>query len=147
AEAEPGKRLALKTASADFNQDGWTAAMAIDRNPRTAWGIYPRVSQAHPAVFEFGEPVGFAKGTTLTFVLEQTHGGGHLIGRVRLAATTSARPSSSAEALPEAVVSTLAIPAEQRTDAQRAQLGLFLLERNVETALAALPPPATVYAA
>jgi hypothetical protein len=144
---QPPTRQTLKKASADFNQDGWTVAMAIDSNPRTAWGIYPRVSQAHRAVFEFAEPVGTRDGTTLTFVLEQTHGGGHLIGRVRIAATTSAQPSTTADALPEAVVATLAIPAEKRTDAQRAQLGLFVLERNVETALGALPPPALVYAA
>ena len=57
--------------------------MAIDGNPQTAWGIYPKVGQPHRAVFEFEEPVGFREGTTFIFVLEQTHGGGHLIGRVR----------------------------------------------------------------
>ncbi len=144
---QPGTRVVLKTASADFNQDGWTVAMAIDSNPRTAWGIYPRVSQAHRAVFEFGEAIGFREGTTLTFVLEQTHGGGHLIGRVRIAVTTSAHPSTTAETLPEAVVSILAIPSEKRSDAQRAQLGLVVRERSVETALRALPAPALVYAA
>ena len=64
--------------------------MAIDGNPATAWGIYPEVGKPHQAVFEIEEPIGSDGGTTLTFVLEQTHGRGHLIGRLRLSVTTDA---------------------------------------------------------
>src|SRR5262249_51060135 len=96
--------VALQNPTADFNQDGWTIAMAIDANAKTAWGIYPQVSQPHRAVFEFKELVNFPGGTTLTVVLEQTHGGGHLLGRVRLSVTNSSRPlSATADSLPEAI--------------------------------------------
>src|SRR5262249_51937036 len=78
------KWAVLKNPVADFNQDGWTVAMAIDGDAKTAWGIYPRVGHAHRAVFEFDRPLGFKEGTTLSVILEQTHGGGHLIGRVRV---------------------------------------------------------------
>src|SRR5439155_3662289 len=44
--------LTLKRPVADFDQQGWTAAMAIDGNPATAWGIYPEVGKPHQAVFE-----------------------------------------------------------------------------------------------
>ena len=92
--ADPGdaKMLDIAHAKADFDQQGWTIAMAIDRKPDTAWGIYPEVGKPHTGVFEFKQPAGFDGGTVLTFELQQTHGEGHLIGRLRLSATTAALP-------------------------------------------------------
>jgi hypothetical protein len=140
--------VALSSATADFNQDGWTVAMAIDGNPRTAWGIYPKVGQPHRAVFEFKEPVGFAGGTVLTFVLQQTHGGGHLIGRPRLSLTTTPGPlSATGDGLPEAVARALAVPAGKRTDAQKAGLALHAREHRLHAELRELPSPQVVYAA
>ena len=52
------KPVAIRRASADFDQAGWTVAHAIDGNPATAWGIYPQVGKPHEAVFELAEPVG-----------------------------------------------------------------------------------------
>jgi cytochrome c553 len=146
--AEPGAKrpLALQNASADFNQAGWTAAMAIDGDPKTAWGIYPEVGKPHAAAFELKEPAGFGGGTVLSFTLEQLHGGGHLIGRLRLSVTTDPRPVSVA-ALPDAVAQALKAPAARRTDEQKAALALHVLREQVERELAALPPPRFVYAA
>ncbi len=146
----PGDRklVALTHPTADFNQDGWTIAHAIDGNPKTAWGIYPKVGQPHRAVFELKESVGGAAGTMLTFVLEQTHGGGHLIGRLRLSVTTAPRPLSvTADVLPDAVTAILAVPADRRSDRQQAELALFVRGRRIEQELAELPPPRLVYAA
>jgi mono/diheme cytochrome c family protein len=137
------KEVALTNASADFNQVGWTAAMAIDGNPRTAWGIFPAVGEPHHAVFEFREPVNFAGGATLTFTLEQTHGRGHLIGRLRLSVTTAPRPR--ADALSEDVASALAMPARKRTEAQKMELARHVLLRQVETKLRALPAKRFVF--
>jgi hypothetical protein len=138
--------LTLQSPSADFNQAGWGVARAIDGNPKTAWGIYPEVGKPHAAAFELKEPAGFDGGTVLTFTLEQLHGGGHLIGRLRLSVTTGPRPITLSP-LPEAVVQALAVAAERRSDAQKAALALHVLREKVRRALAALPPQRLVYAA
>jgi mono/diheme cytochrome c family protein len=139
------KPVALQNPSADFNQDGWTIALAIDDNSRTAWGIYPQVGKPHVAVFEFAQPIRFTGGTTLTFALEQHHGSGHLIGRLRLAVTTTPRPLGL-DPLPDAIARILAVPPQRRSDAQMAELARHVLKEQVEARLAALPPPQLVYA-
>jgi hypothetical protein len=141
------KQVILKNPAADFNQDGWTVGMAIDGNPKTAWGIFPKVGQPHRAVFEFEQPVGFREGTTFIFVLEQTHGGGHLIGRARVSVTTAPKPLTAADALPDTLTAILATPPAQRTDKQRAELALHVLEQKVDREVAALPPQEVVYSA
>jgi mono/diheme cytochrome c family protein len=139
------KPVALQNPRADFNQDGWTIALAIDGNPKTAWGIYPQVGKPHVAVFEFAKPVGFPGGTALTFALEQNHGGGHLIGRLRLAVTTTPRPLRI-DSLPDAIARILSVPAERRSDAQTTELARHVLKEQVEARLAELPPQQLVYA-
>src|SRR5262249_32452137 len=86
------KPVPLQNPTADFDQEGWTVAHAIDGQEKTAWGIYPQVGKPHWAVFELKEDLGDNGGTTLTIILEQNHGGGHLIGRARLSVTTAPRP-------------------------------------------------------
>ncbi len=49
--------VALASAVADFNQDGWAVALAIDGKPETAWGIYPEVGKPHSAIFVLREPL------------------------------------------------------------------------------------------
>jgi hypothetical protein len=121
--------------------------MAIDGDPKTAWGIYPKVGQPHRAVFEFDKPLGFKAGTSLSVILEQTHGGGHLIGRMRVSVTTAPQPLTAIEALPDTLVKILAVPASQRTDAQKAELARHVFEQRIDRQLAALPPMKLVYAA
>src|SRR5262249_6147314 len=121
------KPIRLKNPRADFDQQGWTIAHAIDGNVKTAWGIYPEVGKPHQAVFELTESAGGDSGVTLTFVLEQLHGGGHLIGRPRLSVTQAANPSQMAP-LPGAVAALLVVPAGQRTEAQRAELARHVLK-------------------
>jgi hypothetical protein len=134
----------IKRAVADFNQDGWTIAQAIDGHARTAWGIYPEVGKPHGAVFEFAKPL--PRDAVLTFALFQLHGGHHLIGRPRLSLTTAANPVK-ARPLPPSAAAALAIPNEKRTPAQRAELARIVLKTEIDDALDALPPPALVYAA
>jgi mono/diheme cytochrome c family protein len=148
--ADPAVAKAVKLANpkADFNQDGWTIAMALDGNPGTAWGIYPQVGKSHLAVFEFAEPVEFPAGTTITVKLEQIHGGGHLIGRVRLSVTGAAAPLPvEAEVLPREIVAILQTPVAQRSPQNRAILAAHVLLEKTERELAALPPQQKVYAA
>jgi mono/diheme cytochrome c family protein len=140
--------IVLQNSMADFNQDGWTIAHAVDGNPATAWGVYPQIGNPHQAVFEFKEPINHAGGATLTFVLEQKHGGGHLIGRPRLSVTSSVRPLKlSDDLLPTAVAEALALAPARRNEQQKAALAHFVLERSVQRELDALPAPSMVYAA
>src|SRR5690606_32627119 len=99
---------------ADFDQTSWDVGKAIDGQPKTAWGIYPAVGKPHHALFVFARPV---SGRRLTFTLEQTHGGGHLIGRLRLSVTTAASPSIVAP-LPADIAAILATDPAKRSSEQ-----------------------------
>lgn len=140
------KKLALKHPRADFNQEGWTIAFAIDGNKGTAWGIYPQVGKPHRAIFEIAEPVDYEGGVVLTFQLEQSHGGGHLIGRPRLSVTAASPLPAEADVLPQDIIAVLAVPADKRTDRQKADLAAFYLDRQLERKLAELPKPEMIYA-
>ncbi len=141
----PSTPVKLKAAKADFDQAGWGISRAIDGDPTTAWGIYPEVGKPHRVTFEFDKAVGFDGGTVLTIELDQLHGGGHLIGRFRLALTTTAAFGESDRPLPADLAEIVATPAEKRTIAQNAELARWLMERNLEKELASLPPQAKVY--
>ena len=80
---------------ADFNQDGWDITRAIDGKLETAWGIYPQVGKPHQATFEFKTPIALDGESILKIDLEQLHGGGHLIGRVRLSVSTQPKPAKT----------------------------------------------------
>ncbi|MGE5193541.1 MAG: PSD1 and planctomycete cytochrome C domain-containing protein [Deltaproteobacteria bacterium] len=142
------KPVRLINPKADFNQEGWTIAMALDGNPGTAWGIYPQVGKSHLAVFESAEPVDFAAGTTVTVKLEQIHGGGHLIGRVRLSVTSAPAPLPvQADVLPREITEILRTPLADRSLQSRAALAAHVLLEKADRELAALPAQQKVYAA
>ena len=144
----PETPVRLKAAAADFNQDGWGIARAIDGNPATAWGIFPAVGQSHRAIFESNRPIGFATGTELTVELAQQHGGGHLIGRFRLAVTTERSPlQATSQILPPNLTDVFAISPAWRSDAQKAELARFAYAQRLERELAELPPLSRVYCA
>ena len=137
----------LQNPRADFDQSGWTIAMAIDGNPDTAWGIDPQEGRPHQAVFELKEPLKMEGGSFLTIELRQLHGRQHTIGRPRLSVTTAALPLTlDAAAFPAAVAAALAVPAGERTDAQKGELAAFYLAQKYDRELAALPPQQLIYA-
>ncbi len=142
--AEQAVKVKLKAAVADFNQDGWGIGRAIDGDPKTAWGIYPKVCKPHWAAFAFDKPVGFDGGTTFTIELDQLHGERHLIGRFRLAVTTG-DPLAEDATWPAAVNEALAVPVQKRTDAQTVALSRWVWEQRLDRELKALPTPAKVY--
>jgi hypothetical protein len=146
--AADAKPLTLKNPRADFNQDGWTIAHAIDGNPATAWGIYPRVGEDHRAIFVFTQPVSIDGGTVLTVVLEQLHGGGHLIGRPRISVTTATESLAlEGELVPAEINAILKKPAADRNDLDRAELSRFVQQSQVERELAVLPAPQMIFTA
>ena len=137
--------IPLQEPVADFNQDGWDIAKAIDSRPETAWGIYPQVGKPHQATFEFKTPIGGEDDSILHFHLEQLHGGGHLIGRVRISLSTQPKPAKSTP-VPPNVLADLKIAADQRTPEQAARIVQHFRRVRLEEQIAALPKPAMVWA-
>ena len=140
------RNILLQNASADFNQQDWAIEKAIDKNPSTAWGIYPETGQPHQAVFEVKDPIADQGGSILTFTLEQVHGRGHLIGRFRLSATMAPHPVR-ADRLPYSIVKLLATPEAERNEKQKAALLAAYRRFQIDEQLAALPAAQMVYAA
>jgi hypothetical protein len=141
-----GRAIPVASATADFNQSGWTIEHALDRNEKTAWGIYPKVGQSHQAVFALKEPVRVGSNATLVCTLKQWHGEGHLIGKFRLTLSRADSPDLIT-ALPADVERIVASPKAQRTEGERAALAAFVVKEKVSRELAKLPKPSLVYAA
>ena len=148
---EPGVKEAVKLkivrATADWDQEGWGVAKAIDGNPATAWGIYPKVGESHFAVFELEKKLALDTGAKFVIVLKQLHGGGHLIGRAKLSATSAPGATASAVVLPATVADALKLPRDKRSPEQRLAIAAFALRHRANEELARLPAPVKVYAA
>jgi hypothetical protein len=134
--AEKGRKIPIRSATADFNQDGWTVAHAIDGNEKTAWGIHPREGEPHMAVFEL-EKFTLTNEARLVIQLKQLHGGGHLIGKFRLA-TTSDDPSR-ARVMPGEISDALKLAKESRNKTNRLAIAAFALKEIANERLAQLP--------
>jgi hypothetical protein len=117
---QPGK-IALSGAAADYSQDNFAVAGAIDSDPKTGWAIGGSKG-SHVAAFAFAEPVGFPNGTELRVRLHYESGHPqHVIGRLRISVTTSSSPL--ALMAPSAkVVEALRLPSSQRSAGQKTQI-------------------------
>jgi hypothetical protein len=131
---------------ADFNQEGWTIERALDGNPASAWGIYPQVGQPHYAIFALAEPLQLTPGESLKIEVQQTHGGGHLIGRMRLLVTGAPQPFPlAANPMPAAISEILRVEPDKRTDVQRLALVEHVWREKWQRELGALPAQSQVY--
>jgi hypothetical protein len=86
------RRVQLKSATADFSQDGWPVAKTIDGDPATGWAVMPEFGKRHVAVFEAAEDFGQEGGVLLVVTLVQQYGSKHTIGHGRLSVTSDSRP-------------------------------------------------------
>jgi hypothetical protein len=117
-----GKPIALRNAQADFSQQGWAVAGAIDNNPDTGWAVMPEFGKAHTAYFELATPLSLHAGANLTItMLQRFPGKEHNIGRFRLSLTTAKTPLS-VKGPPAAIAKALATETAQRTPQQKAEL-------------------------
>lgn len=82
----------LQVATADFSQNSWPVAAAIDGDPAKGWAIIPHSGQRHVAVFESQKDFGDERGTIVVITMTHLYGTQHTIGRGRLSFTRSARP-------------------------------------------------------
>src|SRR5262249_42345845 len=85
-----------------------------------------------------------AADSAIVVTLDQLHGGGHLIGRFRLEATTAPIPEIS-EPIPLEIGSILAVAEAKRTPVEKAELARWLWRRRLGREQAYLPAPAVVY--
>ena len=138
------EKLNVTRTSADFDQEGWTSAQAIDGNPTTGWAIFPMVNQSHQIVFELEKAIDVGTGGQLAIVLKQQHPPKHVIGRFRLSACDS--PPEKARLLPASVISGLAKPPQQRSPTECCDIAAIALDEFAKTQLSALPPKQLVYA-
>ena len=145
AKAEP-IRLKIRKATADWDQQGWTIAHAIDGNLKTAWGIYPKVGESHFAVFELEKPQTLNPSDQIVVVLKQLHGGGHLIGRTKLSVTDAVGATASIEVLPTPVIAALKIQRDKRSEDQQIAIAAHAMQLYAQKKLADLPPQSNVYA-
>ncbi|MFN7769546.1 MAG: PSD1 and planctomycete cytochrome C domain-containing protein [Planctomycetaceae bacterium] len=74
-------------AQADFEQDKFPAASALDDNPAGGWAVSPHVAEPHLALFEIAAETPLAAGARLTVVLEHQHAEKHTLGHFRLSVT------------------------------------------------------------
>ena len=139
------RRLRWARATSSFDQDGWTAAHAIDGQEKTAWGIHPKEGQPHRAVFELAEPLQSRPGDQLSLILRQAHGESHVIGRFRVSMTDAPGPAS--RVVPAQIDSILEHSPKEWTRDQQRLVATFVLRERLREQLATLPEPSKVYAA
>jgi hypothetical protein len=100
------KPVALQFASADFNESRRGLAEVFDgveTTPNNGWAVFGSTGKDHQLVVECADDVRFDGPTLLRFELHFNWGGQHALGRLRLSATTKARPlraPGSADAQP-----------------------------------------------
>jgi mono/diheme cytochrome c family protein len=136
----------IARAVADFDQEAWGVARAIDGNATTAWGIYPQVGKPHEAIFELKEPLKLAADQTLTIVLKQLHGGGHLIGRPRLSVTAAKNPLRL-NPIPPDIAKVMAVAPDKRTPDQQLEIAVYQQREQLLREREQLPKPSLIYAA
>ncbi|MFM8252693.1 MAG: PSD1 and planctomycete cytochrome C domain-containing protein [Planctomycetota bacterium] len=126
-----GQPVALKNAQADFAQEGWPAANAIDGKAETGWAVMPQFGKPHGLTLETAAPIGDGAPQTLTVRLEhQTPHVSHVLGRFRLLVTN--RPVNAWRSPPDHVKAALAIAAEQRNDTQKKDVSEYYLASRTD---------------
>lgn len=131
------QKVAFQKALADFSQNGFNVAAAIDNNPQTGWGISPQTGKAHVAIFELRRPINNPNGSILTIELDQQFTGKlHNLGKFRISVTTAKLPIQLNGGIPDAILKVLDIPPEERTPEQKGALALHY--RSIDSELARL---------
>ena len=115
----------IDRAEADFEQDKWAVAGAIDQNPKTGWAVMGGPKGARAALFVLEESQTAEQMSGFEWVIRMKHESvhaKHLIGRFHISTTAHPEPrlKNSAYNLPEAVE--IAVLAEQPSADQLATI-------------------------
>jgi hypothetical protein len=129
--------IELHSATADFSQEGWPVANAIDGNPDTGWAVMPSggsaVGKSHVAVFELKQPIKLDGARLAMKLTQQYPDGKHLLGKFRIS-VTNAKPPLMPNGPPRNITAIIAIAADQRTPEQQAELARFYRSTDAELA-------------
>ncbi len=79
------RRLMLTNARADYSQDGWPVANALDGDKKTGWAVSPRQRERHAALFAFAEPLQLDTDAKLRITMRQHYGDSLVLRRFRVA--------------------------------------------------------------
>jgi mono/diheme cytochrome c family protein len=127
-----GKKQQLAPLHADFEQEGWPLANALDGKDDTGWGTWPQVGQPHVAVFEIQSKFKVRSSADtrdelqMMFRLQfRSAHDQHVIGKFRISITNS--PVELLRPIPADVTAALTVDAAQRTDAQKKMVSEFYL--------------------
>ena len=123
-----GKPIKLHGAVADYSQEAWAVADAVDGNPTTGWASLGYLGKPNQAVFRtsIARDAGNQE-ITFSVRLTQKHGSSHTLGRFRLSVTDAADPTLTKKTprknkqglLSLELANTLRVEASQRTEAQK----------------------------
>jgi hypothetical protein len=116
------RAVKLRVASATREDAKRPAALVLDGDAGSGWGVDGASGREASIVFELAEPVGAEGGTTLTFTIDQRSGAKRSLGRLRLSATVTP-PPVRVWPVPDDVAGALAT--ETRSDEQAAQVASF----------------------
>lgn len=145
-EIDTAETIPFVSATADFDQQGWTAAHAIDGRAETAWGIFPQVGTDHQLTAVLAQPRDLQPSSLLRLELRQLHGGGHLLARVRVCVSQQSETSHINETPPPPrVAAALEASEDSLSDRDRALITSWSRSRQIERELGALPPQNRVY--
>ena len=125
-DSDPAQKTAvvLQNAQADFSQQGYEVATAIDgqKGGDEQWlgdGAEDR-RKPHRGVRD-RDNVGGSPGVLTCFLDQEFADGTHTIGRFRISVTTAERPVTL-DGLPKNITDLLAVKGDQRSDQQKAEL-------------------------
>jgi WD40 repeat protein/mono/diheme cytochrome c family protein len=134
--AEPAKmaKVALQNARADFSQQNFEVAKAINGAPDngTGWAVSPATGVTHWATFETKEPLGFEGGTVLTITMKHTFNtADFMLARFRISVTTT---PGAGLGLSDELRAILSTEADHRTDDQKNALAKYYQKVDAELA-------------
>lgn len=149
--------VTIARATADYSQNGFAAAGAIDGDPKTGWAVADKDASMHARraiYFALAEPIGHESGANLRLELDQLHGARHGIGRLRVSVTCADKAMGPIESLPpDEVVVALSKPRAERTEEESKRIADYhktvdpdyrrLAAEEAEHAKSAPTPPAT----
>ena len=127
-------RVTFSGARADFAQDKWAAANAIDGkiaegNQGTGWAISPQFGKSHHLILTTAKAISFKGTTKIQVEIDQQYGSQHTLGRFRITARIG---QSAGDDIPPTVVKALAIEPAKRDTKQAAALSAYFRKRDSE---------------
>jgi hypothetical protein len=115
-----GKPVKLNSATADFSQDGWSAAGAIDGKSTSGWAVMPAFGKPHQLTLVLAKPLKLAADDQLELELSFDFGRQHTLGHFRLLGTSA--PADQLKETPADIVAAAKQLAGERNDADKKKL-------------------------